>query len=84
MIYHTDSVMYFTEIVPHFCYPPGHMGYVGRESEGHHNPAENPELAAYVAALQQYEAQFDKAETDPMTLVSLADYIDLLPGALNK
>jgi hypothetical protein len=69
--------MYFTAIVPHFCYPPGHMVHGGVESEGHRNPAENPELAAYLDALQQYEAQFDKAEKDPITLVSLADYIDL-------
>jgi hypothetical protein len=52
------------------------MVHGGVESEGDRNPAENP-VAAYVDALQKYEAHFEKAENDPMTLVSLADYIDL-------
>jgi hypothetical protein len=52
------------------------MGHGGVESERFSDPAENP-VAAYVDALQQYETQFEKAENDPITLVSLADYIDL-------
>jgi hypothetical protein len=68
--------MYFTEIVQNFCYPPGYMGHAGIESEGQVNPAESP-VAAYVDALQTYETHFEKAESDPITLVSLADSIDL-------
>ena len=52
------------------------MVYGGREAEGDRTPAENP-VAAYVAALHKYEAHFEKAASEPITLVSLADYIDL-------
>jgi hypothetical protein len=68
--------MYFTEIMHHFCYSPGYMGHAGIESEGQVDPAESP-VAAYVDALQKYETHFEKAESDPITLVSLADSIDL-------